>query len=95
MRVHVAAVVLIMILAIPSPANAAGRTRFCGTHTYQAGLVLNVFASTGIKCKFAKRHARAVFQRRRCAKGWRYTRRSPNSFCTRRGRIYFAIRLKT
>lgn len=95
MRVYATLAVIIAMLALPSPASAAGRTRFCGTHTYQAGLVLNVFASTGIKCKFAKRHARAVYQRRRCAKGWRYTRRPPNSFCTRRGRIYFAIRLKT
>lgn len=94
MRTIIAAAVIIALLVVPASASAAGKTRFCGTYTYKNALVLNVFASTGIKCTFAKRHARAIYQRRRCAKGWRYTRRSPNNFCARRGRIYFAIRLK-
>ena len=94
MRVFTMAAVVIALLAFPASASAAGKTRFCGTSTYKNNLVLNVFASTGIKCTFAKRHARAIHQRRRCAKGWRYTRRAPNNFCARRGRIYFAIRLK-
>ena len=89
----------------PASASAAAKTKtkFCGAYTYTYKLknkpkkrvLLNVFASKGVKCTFARRHARASHQRRRCAKGWRYKRVSPNSFCTRKGRIYFAIRLRT
>lgn len=93
----------LVIAMLALPASASAKTRFCGAHTYayktksgaKKTVLLNVFSSRTVKCAFARRHARAVYQRRRCAKGWRYTRRSPNSFCTRKGRIYFAIRLKT
>ena len=96
-----AAVVVVLLVA---PASAAAKTKFCGAHTYtytpkknaaKKRVLLNIFASKGVKCTFARRHARAAYQRRRCAKGWRYKRVSPNSFCTRKGRIYFAIRLRT
>ena len=92
-----------MLVLPAASASAAPKTRFCGAHTYtyktkskaKRTVLLNVFASKGVMCSFARRHARASYQRRRCAKGWRYKRVSPNSFCTRKGRIYFAIRVKT
>ena len=104
MRVWVVAAVVVALLAVPASASAATKTKFCGAYTYtykpkknaaKKRVLLNVFASKGVKCTFARRHARAAYQRRRCAKRWRYKRVSPNSFCTRKGRIYFAIRLRT
>jgi hypothetical protein len=53
---------------------------------------LLLFASTGVKCQFARKNGRAVYLRKRCAKGWKYSRRKPNpaGICMRRGRFYFA-----
>ena len=104
MRVWVVPAVVVALVVAPAPASATPKTKFCGAHTYtytpkknaaKKRVLLNVFASRSVMCTFARRHARASYQRGRCAKGWRYKRVSPNSFCTRKGRIYFAIRLRT
>lgn len=72
-------------------APAAAKTRFCARYTYPSGPALNVYSSSNVLCAFARKNARAVYNRRRCAKGWRYKRISGIRSCTRKGRVYFAL----
>ncbi|MEA2142084.1 MAG: hypothetical protein QOI64_514, partial [Solirubrobacteraceae bacterium] len=78
MRALATAVAVTAVLLSAAPASAAYKARFCGTHTYASGQTLLLFASTGVKCQFARKNGRAVYLRKRCAKGWKYSRRKPN-----------------
>jgi hypothetical protein len=94
-RARTIGLALTALLVLSSPASAANPPRFCGTYTFSSGQFL-VFASKGLLCRFARKNARAVAVRHRCATGWRYSIRKPNAYgiCTRKGRFYFAQPLK-
>lgn len=95
MRARTIALALTALLAMAPPASAAAPPKYCGTYTFSSGKFL-VFASKGVLCRYARRHARAVAVRHRCARGWRYSIRRPNRYgiCTRAARFYFAQPLK-
>jgi hypothetical protein len=95
MRARTIGLSLVLVLVMSTPASAANPPKFCGSHTYSSGQFL-VFASKGVLCRFATRHARAVAVRHRCAGGWRYSLRKPNKYgiCRRGARFYFAQPLK-
>ena len=86
---------LTALLAMAPSASAANPPKLCGQYTFSSGKFL-VYASKGVLCRFARRHARAVAVRRRCTRGWRYSRTKPNKYgiCRRGARFYLAIPLK-
>lgn len=84
---------LTAVLALATPGLTAPAPKSCGSYTFASGQMFVVLASRGVQCAFARKNARAVYLRDRCAKGWKFSRRAANTtgICTRKGRFYLAV----